>query len=217
MRNDVITGKGRVRYLLIFIIIYFVWSMLFTFIGNWASDQRLYSLSTALDEIIPLVVDFEYIYVLGYLIPFVPLFVIKNISKMNILIVSFIILNLFAFTCFISFPVYCPRPSFEIDSLSAYLLSLEYLYDKPVNNFPSLHAGIAWLLYLSCRGYHKPVNAAMFLIAIGIGISAVFIKQHFMADIFAGYILTHVIYIITHSLMAHKSYNIFKVVKSEDG
>lgn len=194
MKNDKITRKKRIKYSLIFLLIYFLWSLLFTLIGDWAFDKAHYTLSTKVDEIIPFVSDYEYIYIIGYIIPFVPLIIIKDVLRMNVLIISFILMNIIAFTLFITFPVYCPRPTFEINSLSTYLLSLEHIIDKPVNNFPSLHAGIAWLLFLSCRGYNKIISLTMFFIAIGIGISALFLKQHYFADIIAGIIISWLVY-----------------------
>lgn len=196
MKDDKITSRIRLKYFVLFLVIYIIWSLSYTLIGNWTVNMKHYTLSTKINRNIPFIPDFEYIYALGYLIPFIPLIVIRYVYRMNLLIVSFVVLNLISFTLFILFPVYCPRPGLEVSSLSSYLLSLERAVDMPVNNFPSLHAGIAWLIFLSCRGYSKILSAILFSIAIGIGISALFIKQHFTADIVAGITLAWVVYSI---------------------
>jgi membrane-associated phospholipid phosphatase len=184
-----ISTSQRIRYVLIFLLIYFVWSVTYTAIGAWASAGILYTLPTPLDDAIPFVPEFEFIYVLGYLIPFVPIFVVQETSRLNQLIAAFITMNVIAFSIFMFFPVYCPRPKFEVNSVATYLLSLEYATDKPVNNFPSLHAAIAWLLFLGCRRYARWVSGAMLFAAIGICIAALFVKQHYVVDIVAGILL----------------------------
>jgi membrane-associated phospholipid phosphatase len=170
---------------------YIVWSIAYTAIGAWVSDRTQYMLSTPLDKAIPFVPEFEFIYVLCYLIPFIPIFIVQDASRLDLLIVAFIAMNIIAFSIFIFFPVYCPRPEFKVNSIATYLLSLEYNMDKPVNNFPSLHVAVVWLIYLGCRGCMRWITiVAMLLIAIGISFVALFIKQHYVVDIAAGILLS---------------------------
>jgi membrane-associated phospholipid phosphatase len=184
----------RIYYATIFIFIYIIWSISFTQIGSWVSTSTQYTLFTSVDRAIPFIPEFEFIYLLCYLIPAVPVFVIQNIAQMNRLIITFILMNVFAFSIFILFPVYCPRPEFAVNSIATYLLSLEYSLDKPVNNFPSLHAAIAWLVFFSCRERSRLISTTLLLIATGICIAALFIKHHYIADIIAGILISWGIY-----------------------
>jgi membrane-associated phospholipid phosphatase len=149
----------------------------------------LYTLSTPLDEAVPFIPEWEFVYVLCYVIPLVPIVVVRERSRLNQLIVAFIAMNAIAFAIFVLFPVYCPRPAFEVNSVATYLLSLEHAMDRPVNNFPSLHAAIAWLLFLGCRGYTRWNDFVMLVATIGISIAALCIKQHYLVDIIAGILL----------------------------
>jgi membrane-associated phospholipid phosphatase len=189
-----ISTSQRIGYLLTFLLMYAIWGAVYTAIGEWAFSKTQHTLSTPLDEAIPFVPEFEFIYALCYLLPFVPIGVMRETSRLNRLIASFIAMNAVAFSVFILYPVYCPRPAFEVNSIATYLLSLEHAMDKPVNNFPSLHAAIAWLLFLECRGYARWVDSAMFLLAVGISVAAVCVKQHYVADILAGIFLAWGIY-----------------------
>lgn len=189
-----ISTLQKIRYILIFIIMYTVWSVVYTLIGTWAFSKTQFMLSTPLDRAIPFIPEFEFVYLLCYLIPFVPVFVVREPSRLNQLIIAFVAMNALIFPIFVLFPVYCPRPEFEVNSIATYILSFEYSIDKPVNNFPSLHAAIAWLLFLGCRGYARWISTIMLLIAIGICIASLFIKQHYIVDIVAGILLSWGIY-----------------------
>ena len=189
------TGRQRTKYLFVFILVYAIWGILYSLIGYLTSGWQLHDLSLSIDNNIPFIPSFEYIYFLCYIIPFTPLLVINDSSKMNALIWAFIIMNLVAFVIFLIFPVVVPRPPLNNDSsVTAYFINLQHSLDKPVNNFPSLHAANALLIFLLCKGYHKWLDVVLFLVALGIGVSALLVKQHYIMDIVSGYILAVLVY-----------------------
>lgn len=189
------TRSKRTKYLFIFILVYAVWGILYSLIGHLTSGWQLHDLSVSLDKSIPFVPSFEYIYFLCYIIPFTPLFVINDSSKMNALIWAFIIMNLVAFIIFLIYPVVVPRPPLNENGLvTTFLINLQQSLDKPVNNFPSLHAANALLIFLLCRGYYKWLDVVLFFVAFGIGISALLVKQHYILDIISGYLLALLVY-----------------------
>ncbi|MFI5145439.1 MAG: phosphatase PAP2 family protein [Ignavibacteria bacterium] len=190
-----ITSRKRIKYLFVFILVYAIWGILYSLIGHITSGWQLHDLSLSVDSNIPFIPSFEYIYFLCYIIPFAPLFVIDDSSRMNALIWAFIIMNLIAFVIFLIYPVVVPRPPLNDDgSVTSYLINLQHSLDKPVNNFPSLHAANALLIFLLCRGYYKWLDVVLFLVAVGIGIAALLVKQHYILDIISGYILAVLVY-----------------------
>ena len=199
-----ITRSKRIKYLFIFILVYAVWGILYSLIGYTTSGWHLHDLSLSLDSNIPFIPSFEYIYFLCYVIPFTPLLVINDSSRMNALIRAFIIMNLIAFVIFLIYPVVVPRPTLSDDgSVTSYLINLQHSLDKPVNNFPSLHAANALLIFLLCRGYYKWLDVVLFFVALGIGFSALLVKQHYIMDIVSGYVLALLVY-ISMKIFVHK-------------
>lgn len=201
-----ITRDIRIKYIYFFLIIYVIWISAYMFIGYYVSDKPFHSLSIPLDEKIPFIPGFISVYLLCYIVPVVPLFIIRESQKMDRLIMEFIILNFFAFIVFILFPVYCPRAEFKTDSIPTFLLSAAYRIDRPFNNFPSLHVGISWLIYLACRRYSPVLNILLFLSTAGIGIATLFIKQHYIVDVAAGLAASTVVYVIFEKVLLPYSF-----------
>lgn len=97
IENNVISTRQRIHYAITFIIMYVVWAATYTFISEIVSTKDQYTLSTSLDAAIPFIPEFEFIYILCYIIPFVPLLIIHEKKQMNLLITTFIIMNIIAF------------------------------------------------------------------------------------------------------------------------
>ena len=193
-RNRPISLRLRVQYMMLFIALYAAWYFGFTAIADYAWGREQYTLMTSLDAALPFIPEFEYVYILCYVIPLIPVILIRDTVEMNRLITAFVLINAAAFITFALFPVYVQRPQFIVDSPAAWLVSLEYSMDRPVNNFPSLHAAIAWLVFLGCRGRNRYLGGLLFLVAAGISIGSLFLKQHYIADIAAGMALSFVVY-----------------------
>lgn len=186
-----VMGRGeRVRYALKVFAVYAVWGVLYTVIGEWAMLRETHSLETGLDTLIPFVPAFEFAYAVCYLLPLVPVAVLTDRGRFDRLLLAFVVVTSIAFLVFVLFPVRCPRPEFAVDSAATRLLSLEHALDRPVNNFPSLHAAVALLILLYCRGKSRILDLLLLVATIGICAGALFVKQHFVADIVAGLLLS---------------------------
>lgn len=133
---------------------------------------------------LPLVPAFEFVYVLGYVLPLVVVYRRPDRARLGRLARAFALTLAAAYATYLLFPVHVPRPALTSDSPAARLLALEYL-DKPYNAFPSLHVAIATLLALACgddrhlRWWLVPVVALM-------AVSTVFVKQHYILDVLSG-------------------------------
>ena len=83
--------------------------------------------------------------------------------------------------------MYFERPYLEVSSFHTWLLSLEYM-DKPYNHFPSLHVAFSWLaVHASQVSGRSRVGLA--LLAVGISVATLFVKQHYIADVLYGFAL----------------------------
>jgi len=136
---------------------------------------------------IPLVPEFEYLYVLTYLLPLGLVAWLPDARRFRRTGLAFALTLGVAYTTYLLFPVYLERPVLEVGSVATYLLSLEY-HDPSYNHFPSLHVAISWLVYLACRDTVR-LRGVILVLVIGVSISTVFVKQHYAADVLAGALL----------------------------
>ena len=136
---------------------------------------------------IPLVPEFEFLYVLTYVLPLGLVAWLPDARAFRRTGLAFTLTLAVACATYLLFPVYLERPVLEVGSLATYLLSLEY-HDPSYNHFPSLHVAISWLVYLACRDVVR-LRGVFLMLVIGISISTVFVKQHYAVDVLAGALL----------------------------
>jgi membrane-associated phospholipid phosphatase len=133
---------------------------------------------------LPFIPEFEFIYVLGYALPAVAVLAVPDARRFAQLVIAFLLTLAVAYTTYLLFPVYLERPELVPDSLATRMLALEY-EDPSYNHFPSLHVALAVLAYLSCRdGLRR--RWPLLLWVVGVSISTLFIKQHYIADLVYG-------------------------------
>ena len=93
------------------------------------------------------------------------------------------------FIVFLAFPVeYHLRPDVDPDLGWAYLLvDFYYWMDKPYNCFPSLHVSNAFLVAFFMQKYRRGLGWILHPMAVLVAISVVMVKQHYIADVAAGF------------------------------
>ena len=97
--------------------------------------------------------------------------------------------------CFVAIPTSIVRPEIQGNGIFENLTKLIYALDTPVNLFPSMHCLTSWMCFrsISLLKYPKKWYIILQLIfSIGVFASTVFIKQHFVVDIFAGIFVAEV-------------------------
>lgn len=82
------------------------------------------------------------------------------------------------------------------DGFSAWTLRLAYSLDPPYNCFPSLHVAYAFVSALTCYRVHRGVGTAAALWAALIGVSTLYTKQHYVADVIVGALAAYVAYVL---------------------
>lgn len=150
-------------------------------------DRPGMSLATPLDHRIPFIPWTVFAYSLIYVFIFLPVFTIKHRPIFLRIVVGFLLCSLVALPFFIFFPVRMPRPGIPTQESMVYWgVALNYILDKPVNCFPSLHVANAVFAASSCYKLSRQVGLWGIAGAIAVAISTTTMKQHYIADVVAG-------------------------------
>lgn len=141
-----------------------------------------------LEPRIPIIPEAQYVYLIGYLLPLVVIVELRDAGVVVRLWVAWLLTIAVAFGAFLAFPVEVPRPALQGHSPATVLLAMQYAADKPYNAFPSLHAATSLLIWLSCRQRVRR-RVVLLLLVVAISISTVLVKQHYVLDVIAGWLL----------------------------
>ncbi len=183
-------GDGRplpTRTALVAIAGYALFTVSYLAINEFSVGRPAATLYLPGESSIPFIPEFEFLYVLGYLLPVYAVFTIPTATGVVRFVWAFLLTLGAAYAVYLVFPVYLERPILEVNSPATYLLSLEYM-DHSYNHFPSLHVALVWLGYLAGRSGmgHPRIYVAL---AVGMSVAPVFIKQHYAVDLAAGAVL----------------------------
>ena len=192
----------------LFVVLVLFYVVLNTIVYNWtgALYAHGFHLNTALDNAIPFVPEWA----IFYLYLFYPLsaltmayFVLIDFRRCAPLAMSLVLINLAADIVYAVFPVTTDiyRQALLAHPMTgnpfATAMYAHYASDPSFDCFPSLHAAVAvicfytWFRYARARrGWLTAAIAAfMFVIATGVVLSTLFVKQHYIADEIAGILL----------------------------
>jgi membrane-associated phospholipid phosphatase len=187
--------RERLFFLRFAAAFYVVWIAAFELVGRYAVGLPTRDYTTALDRAIPLVSQFVWPYQICYVFPFLPLFVLRDWHRFNRAILALVMANTVAFTIHVFVPVAFPRPELG-HSLSDSYLRLIYAGDFSPGacKLPSLHVTFAWIVYFACRKQRlsRAGDLAVLLVAALISVSTLFVKQHILIDVVAGFVLAWV-------------------------
>ena len=162
------------------------------------------NLMTPLDDGIPLIPDFVWIY--HSLLPIIVLtsvFIVdqrKNIyTLIAACVVATVILNVF----YIFYPSFYPRSDYQIalSGLSDHVLYWTRKIDGANNTFPSGHVTFSWLMFWAIKNSlasHtiKWLTPTFFIWASLVSFSTLALKQHYIVDVFSGIALATLTYLM---------------------
>lgn len=181
-------GRGRLRtarFAVVLAGVYVLFAAIYLSINVFSVGRPAHTLFLPGEERLPFLPIFEYLYVLTYFVPVVIVVTIRDYPAFRRLMSAFGLTLLVACATYLLFPVYFERPHLEVSSLHTWLLSLSYL-DKPYNHFPSLHVALSWLAVFASQVSPR-ARMALGAVAVGISISTLFVKQHYIADVVYGF------------------------------
>ncbi len=145
-------------------------------------------------------------YALIYVFVFLPLFTIKDREILWRVILGFLACSVIAVPFFIFMPVRMPRPGIPTqESFFYWGVALNYVLDKPVNCFPSLHVANSVFAVACCMKLSRRVGLWGIVGAALICVSTMTLRQHFFADILAGAALALGCYfVVVHPLIQRR-------------
>ena len=102
--------------------------------------------------------------------------------------------------CFVLFPTAITRPEVSGSGFWDACTRLLYSLDAPDSLFPSVHCLIGWLCWLGVRGNREVSllwRASALIMAVLVCISTLTLRQHVLADVFAGILLSELCYALS--------------------
>jgi len=175
-----------------------------------------YILDSALDNAIPYVPHFIWIYVFWYFMLFAVPYYIASKNKISLYkyITTYIITTIISGIIFVSFPNSVIRAEITGTDIANKLVWLIYKMDTPaINCLPSIHCLFSYLFILAAfdakNDTSTSMKCAITILSILVVLSTLFIKQHVVYDAVASLVLAIVVWIIVDKT---KIYNIFKKV-----
>ena len=195
-----------------FILISVVNLVSYFLIQSFVTNHEI-SFMTEIDYAIPFMP--EYIWIYHTILPVFGFTLILLVKKRKVFFNTLwasILATIVLSTAFIVFPSFYPRNEFVANTISEKLVLLTRSIDAPHNTFPSNHVTFAWILFWGSY-YSKiskevlGVRSLYFVWAVGVSFSTVALKQHYVVDVAAGFILATLIYHFTKSVISH--YNLY--------
>jgi membrane-associated phospholipid phosphatase len=185
-----VSRKERTAYVGITVIVAVFWVGSYFLVGALSPFRTPVNVAIGLDSAIPLVPAMVWPYTLCYVVPLVGPLLAPSRADFKRGAWGFVLLSIVCFALFLLFPVKGPRPDkLVIDGWSTWWLSKEYAADTIYNCFPSLHAASAWFFFFVGRRWDTRSTIPLFLVAVGISLGALMVRQHYIADIVMGGVL----------------------------
>ena len=162
-------------------------------------DVAGHALDTAVDRAIPFSPGWIYVYVSLWLFSIAPLLYVRSNTFFRPLFASMAATLTFAYVAFVFFPTKMTlRPTLEGEAgFTAWLIRGVYAGDGPYNCFPSIHVALSHLSAWSLWEMDRAVGRVAWGLAAAITVSALLLKQHFLADVVGGAALAFLVHRLT--------------------
>lgn len=166
--------------------------------------------NTRFDDLVPFWPSWVWIYsCLYYPVILYLVFAQESFQSFNYTAFSYLVLLAMQCLVFFFFPVRIPAHwrSYVIDgSLSRRLLALLQRYDSVSNSIPSMHVSVASLTAIHLYNVFAADHPSWAMLAFGfpiiIALSAIFTKQHYLADLLPGAAFGWLAYWVTAWMLA---------------
>lgn len=158
--------------------------------------------SLPVDRRIPFIPLFIFGYILVYASILLIYIIIKDRRDWHRAILSFFLATTVSYFFFIVWPVRMElRPDMaEMSGLSASVTRLYYAIDLPYNCFPSLHITYPTLATFVSWKNHRAMRWAFMTMTAIVAASVLLVKQHYVADVAAGFANAFLCYLISVEL-----------------
>lgn len=163
---------------------------------------NIHIMSSPIDDMVPFIPQFVYFYCCYFIILLTTPYLVNKYSKnRSIYTKTYIISSIIGFIIFIIYPTVVLRPELKVNNLSTFVVSIIYYFDTPaLNCFPSFHTlnSVLSIMFISMnKNAPKKLRIFIFVLALGIILSTIFIKQHVIYDLIAALLIAIVSYLIS--------------------
>ncbi len=166
-------------------------------IGEVVSGALLHAPELALDRALPVQPGWSVIYLSLYLAALLPVFVVHQPELIRRTVLAFLSAWLVAYAFFLAYPTVAPtRVAVVGDGFFDWMLRTIHAADIDYNCFPSLHVAQCVLAALVCHRVHRGVGVVAGVWALLVGLSTLFTKQHYIADVVAGAVLAWLVALV---------------------
>jgi membrane-associated phospholipid phosphatase len=210
--------KKELPYLLILLVMPIL-GLIYKLLNN--NPREAVILSTDLDRLIPFLPIFIipyiiwYAFILGYLV----YFWYKDVSIYLKTLSTIVIGELICFAIYFFFQTTVPRPELPGQGILIDLVGMIYSHDQPYNAFPSIHVLTTFAIILgNIHIQNKHIIHRILVPVMGtlIIVSTLFVKQHYILDMFASMFLTSFIYGIVFEVLEFKLFKKSETVYLKD-
>lgn len=156
--------------------------------------DRYYDVSLWFEKDIPFVPSMILIYSLVFVLIVVLFLVIDNMPDFWDICARFLIMTMICFAIFIVYPVrmyFRPEIPAGGDWINA-MVGFYFWLDKPYNLFPSMHLSASFFSAFYCLKKGLVLGWTAMGMAVVVGISVVLLKQHYILDVVAGFLVAWV-------------------------
>ncbi|MEO5946163.1 MAG: phosphatase PAP2 family protein [Chitinophagaceae bacterium] len=204
-----ITQFFRRHQNLVLALLYFgiIWP-LYVYINQLELHQHFkkHILKIWLDEVIPFEPIWVFVYASMYAAVILPFVYVKDKLLYRRMFYSFSLIGLIAYVVFLVFPTFdILRPVTNPFDFDRFFLAIDNAHDSPYNCFPSLHVGFSMTAGLWTYYADRSRFGAGFLIwCVLVSISVLFVKEHYIADLLFGAVLSITLFLIFSRNLRHK-------------
>lgn len=167
---------------------------LYLFIPDLTPVRTMHAPELALDRAFPLAPAWALVYGALYLfLILLPVFVVRQEEHIRRTVFAYLVVWSVAYAFFLFYPTVAPRPN-EVTGHGFAAWGLRVLYDSdpPYNCFPSIHVAHSVVSALTCVRVHRLLGRVALGCALVVGLSTLYTKQHYVADVLAGIVLAFV-------------------------
>ena len=167
-------------------------------IAQIVRTRPLHTPAMALDDFIALRPAWALVYGSLYLFLIaLPVFAIRQPGHLRGTVFAYLTVWSISFASFLLYPTMASRPvSIAGEGFAAWGLRFLYAADPPYNCFPSLHVAHSCVSAFACYRLHRGLGVTAMGCAALVGVSTLFTKQHYVADVIAGALLSVAAYAV---------------------
>jgi len=153
------------------------------------------------EKAIPFIDSTIWIYMSSYIYVALAFILLRKKENMNHVFYAQMLFLLVAMIFFFIYPTAYPRPTVEYNGITGSMINFLYSMDTPNNALPSLHIGLTFLAGFGFLKERRNLFSLFMIWAILISISTFTVKQHYLWDVLAGFVLAIAFYWISFKLI----------------